>query len=48
MAPIRARRAAYAQDMGYVRDVLRAGNERANAVAETTLDEVRQAMGMIR
>lgn len=45
MAPIRARRAEYAQDMGYVRDVLRAGNERANAVAEATLREVRDAMG---
>ncbi|KPC82187.1 tryptophan--tRNA ligase [Streptomyces sp. NRRL S-4] len=46
MAPIRARRAELAQDMGYVRDVLRAGNERANAVAEATLQEVREAMGM--
>ncbi|MFG2537423.1 tryptophan--tRNA ligase [Streptomyces sp. NPDC048511] len=46
MAPIRARRAEYAQDMGYVRGVLRAGNERANAVAEATLTEVREAMGM--
>ncbi|WP_031084182.1 tryptophan--tRNA ligase [Streptomyces sp. NRRL WC-3549] len=48
MAPIRARRAEYAKDMGQVRDILRAGNERANAVAEATLDEVRQAMGMFR
>ncbi|MEU9359218.1 tryptophan--tRNA ligase [Streptomyces sp. NPDC048301] len=48
MAPIRARRAEYAQDMGYVREVLRAGNERANAVAEATLDEVREAMGTMR
>ncbi|MFH8759999.1 tryptophan--tRNA ligase [Streptomyces atroolivaceus] len=46
MAPIRARRAEYAQDMGYVREVLRTGNERANAVAEATLREVREAMGM--
>lgn len=45
MAPIRARRAAYAQDMGYVRAVLRAGNEKANAVADATLSEVREAMG---
>ncbi|MFI8003795.1 tryptophan--tRNA ligase [Streptomyces sp. NPDC086010] len=45
MAPIRARRAEYAQDMGYVRAVLRAGNERANAVADATLREVREAMG---
>ncbi|SEG15946.1 tryptophanyl-tRNA synthetase [Nonomuraea solani] len=45
LAPIRARRAEYARDRGYVRQVLREGNERANAVAETTLDEVRTAMG---
>ncbi|MDQ0795351.1 tryptophan--tRNA ligase [Streptomyces sp. B1I3] len=48
MAPIRARRAEYAQDMGYVRSVLRTGNERANAIAEATLDEVRHAMGTPR
>ncbi|MFG2617017.1 tryptophan--tRNA ligase [Streptomyces sp. NPDC048507] len=45
LAPLRARRAAYARDRAHVRDVLRAGNERARAVAETTLDEVRTAMG---
>lgn len=45
MAPLRARRAEYARDMGYVRSVLRAGNERANAVADATLAEVREAMG---
>ncbi|MFB7527836.1 tryptophan--tRNA ligase [Streptomyces sp. NPDC056178] len=45
MAPIRARRAEYARDMGYVRSVLRAGNERANAVADATLAQVREAMG---
>ncbi|WP_326766522.1 tryptophan--tRNA ligase [Streptomyces sp. NBC_01591] len=45
MAPIRARRAEYAQDMGYVRSVLRAGNERANEIAAATLDEVRGVMG---
>lgn len=48
MAPIRARRAEYARDMGYVRDVLRAGNERARAVAAATLEEVREAMGTFR
>src|SRR5271155_5729942 len=37
MAPIRARRAEYAQDLGYVRQVLRDGNERANAIASATL-----------
>ncbi|WP_327245495.1 tryptophan--tRNA ligase [Streptomyces sp. NBC_01320] len=45
LAPVRARRAEYAQDMAYVRSVLRAGNERANAVAEATLAEVRGVMG---
>ncbi|MEU9319045.1 tryptophan--tRNA ligase [Streptomyces sp. NPDC048295] len=45
MAPIRARRAEYARDMGYVRSVLRAGNERANESAAATLEEVRGAMG---
>ncbi|MCX4846864.1 tryptophan--tRNA ligase [Streptomyces sp. NBC_00893] len=45
MAPIRARRAEYARDMGYVRSVLRAGNERANEIATATLDEVRGVMG---
>lgn len=44
-APLRARRADYARDRAYVRKVLRAGNERANAIAEATLDEVRAAMG---
>ncbi|MEU1122389.1 tryptophan--tRNA ligase [Streptomyces sp. NPDC005899] len=48
MAPIRARRAEYAEDMAYVRSVLRTGNERANAIAEATLDEVRDAMGTPR
>ncbi|MFE7106052.1 tryptophan--tRNA ligase [Streptomyces sp. NPDC057575] len=45
MAPIRARRAEYARDMGYVRSVLRAGNERANEIAAATLKEVRSVMG---
>jgi tryptophanyl-tRNA synthetase len=45
LAPIRARRAEYARDLGYVRQVLREGNERAAAVAAATLDEVRAAMG---
>ncbi|MFI5863411.1 tryptophan--tRNA ligase [Streptomyces sp. NPDC051546] len=46
LAPMRARRAELAADSGYVRAVLRAGNERAGAVAEATLSEVRAAMGM--
>jgi tryptophanyl-tRNA synthetase len=46
LAPVRARRAEYARDLGYVRRVLRDGNERAEAIAAATLDEVRAAMGM--
>ncbi|MFC7303792.1 tryptophan--tRNA ligase [Streptomyces monticola] len=45
LAPLRARRAAYAQDLAYVRKVLRAGNERADALADETLAQVREAMG---
>ncbi|MFJ4913135.1 tryptophan--tRNA ligase [Streptomyces sp. NPDC088726] len=45
LAPMRARRAEYARDLGYVRSVLRAGNERANTIADTTLAQVREAMG---
>ncbi len=46
LAPVRARRAEYARDLGYVREILRAGNERAEAIAAGTLDEVRAVMGM--
>jgi tryptophanyl-tRNA synthetase len=46
LAPIRARRAEYAQDLGYVRQVLRDGNERAGQIAAVTLAEVRAAMNM--
>lgn len=47
LAPHRERRAELAQDMDYVRDVLRDGNKRANAIAEETLQQVREAMGMV-
>ncbi len=47
LAPLRARRAELEQDLGYVDGVLRSGNERANAVAEATLAEVRERMGML-
>lgn len=46
LAPIRARRLELAADPGYLWQVLRKGNERANAQAEATLAEVRQAMNM--
>jgi tryptophanyl-tRNA synthetase len=46
LTPIRARRAEYAADPGFIRNVLREGNERANDIASDTLAEVRSAMGM--
>jgi tryptophanyl-tRNA synthetase len=36
----------YERDLGYVRQVLRDGNERANEIAAATLAEVSSAMGM--
>ncbi|WP_199513174.1 tryptophan--tRNA ligase [Nucisporomicrobium flavum] len=45
LAPMRQRRAEYANDVGSVREVLRSGNARANAIADQTLQEVRAAMG---
>jgi tryptophanyl-tRNA synthetase len=47
LAPIRARRARFAQDRTQVRQVLRDGNERANAIAGVTLDNVRAAMNAL-
>ena len=45
--PIRERRHAYENDLDYVKDVLNEGNRRANEIAEQTLSEVREAMGMV-
>ncbi|MFJ8685761.1 tryptophan--tRNA ligase [Micromonospora wenchangensis] len=44
LAPIRARRAEYGRDRAHLRAVLSEGNERARAVADATLAEVRAAM----
>ena len=46
-APIRERRAEIEKDMGFVADVLHEGNRRAREIAAATLDEVREAMGMV-
>ena len=46
LAPVRARRAALGADRTVVRDVLEAGNARANEVADATLRDVRRLMGM--
>lgn len=45
--PIRERRHAFENDLDYVKDVLHDGNRRANEIAEQTLAEVREAMGMV-
>ena len=44
--PIRERRHQYEGDLDYVKDVLAEGNRKANEIAEATLAEVREAMGM--
>ena len=46
-APIRERRHQFENDLDYVKDVLHEGNRRANEVANQTLAEVREAMGMV-
>ena len=46
-AEIRERRHAYENDLDYVKDVLHEGNRRANEIANATLAEVREAMGMV-
>ena len=45
LAPIRERREKYAQDVDAVYDMLYAGSQKANAVANETLQEVRDAIG---
>ena len=46
LTPIRERRNEYAQDKGYVLDLLKQGSEKAEKVAAQTLDEVKTAMGI--
>jgi tryptophanyl-tRNA synthetase len=45
-APLRARRAELSADPAIVDDVLARGNAAANEIAESTLNEVRERMGM--
>lgn len=47
LAPIRERRAELEQDPAQLFSILRAGNERANDVANDTLATVREVMGMV-
>ena len=35
------------QDMDYIKDVLHDGNRQANEIAEATLAQVRETMGMV-
>ncbi|MGN6198059.1 tryptophan--tRNA ligase [Humibacter sp.] len=46
LADHRARRSEFAAQPGLVDEILTAGNLRANAIADATLDEVRDHMGM--
>lgn len=47
LAPHRERRRELERDLDYIKDVLHEGNKRANEIANATLDEVREAMGMV-
>ncbi len=46
LAPLREKRAALAARPGFVRDVLEEGTARARRIAESTMVEVRQAIGV--
>lgn len=46
IAPIRAERARYAQNLDYVYKILKEHSERAAAIAQETLNEVKKAMGI--
>lgn len=47
LAPFRARRTELAERPHYVQDVLAEGAERARAIAQVTLDEVKHKMGLL-
>jgi tryptophanyl-tRNA synthetase len=47
MAPIRQRRRELEGKSDYIREIIADGNRRANEIAEATLAEVREAMGMV-
>ncbi|HIT44605.1 MAG TPA: tryptophan--tRNA ligase [Candidatus Aphodovivens excrementavium] len=47
LAPIRERRRGFEKDLDYIKDIIHDGNRRANEIADATLEEVRQAMGMV-
>jgi tryptophanyl-tRNA synthetase len=45
-APFRLKREELVKNLDYVHDVLRQGAERANTVANETMDKVRKAVGL--
>jgi len=48
LASFRERRRELAADPEYVRDVLRDGAERARPIAQATMAEVKEVMGLVR
>ncbi|MBR1189434.1 tryptophan--tRNA ligase [Bradyrhizobium sp. AUGA SZCCT0160] len=46
LKPIRERRQAVSNDLGYVLDVLRSGTSRARAITQSTFDELRDGLGL--
>lgn len=48
LQPVQIRRAEYQNDIAYVQQILNDGAERAQEEAETTLSDVRNAMGLAR
>jgi len=46
LAPFRERRAELSRDPNYAMDVLREGAKRARVIAERTMAEVREAVGL--
>ncbi len=48
LAPIRERRAELARDPGYILNILRQGTEVARQLTQTTLADVRDALGLFR
>ena len=47
LEPIRERRSWYAERPDYVRDVLTAGTQRERAIAQETIEDVRNAMQVV-
>jgi tryptophanyl-tRNA synthetase len=46
LKPICERRAAASNDLGYVLDVIRSGTSKARAITQSTLDELRDGLGL--